>query len=405
MSRRRPFILITLLILTVGIALAVWQVPRLEAVQAFWADRQHDRVLADYTDKTVIATLEALVESIERLDGAAERLAADPSQAHLDTAAAAWRPARRLWQETLAFQYGPAAHYNFDKQLAAWPVDRVRVDHTLAGMAAGRLELDPARLRDRRATQRGLLTAEYLLFRDGAPRALTGMGDAERRYLAAVTGALRLEGSAFLAQWAGTANLAPERAAALEEAGFESHTAYGDELRNPGAPDSRYASASVSLQDILGDTLAATEQGLCPRIAETLDTTDRWGSQTRLSRHGLADLQGTLQGVANSYLGGRPGDRGRSIAELMASYNAVVDRRIKIALGQVAHRLEALAGPDGVADAEPNGLPARRAVAACETLRERIGVATLIVTMHPRAKPWMAYGVEEAEPLRPGGMK
>jgi len=392
--------LVILLVVTLAAGGLTLAVQRGDGLKQHLSDRKHARVLADYTDKTVVATLERLVAAIEALDAAALRLAAEPSDAALASMATAWRAARALWKETAAFQYGPAAHYNFDKQLSAWPLDRVLVDHLLDEMEAGRLDVDARGLRERRhATQRGLPAAEYVLFRDGQVRNARDLRPAELRFLTAVTGSLRLEATDFLATWVGTANLSKERARVLAAAGFEARTAYGEEIRNPGAPGSRYASASVSLQDILGDMVAAAEE-LCPAIEEVQGSGDPAASDTWFSHNGPADLKSTLQSVENAYLGGRAGDRGRSVSDLMAGYDEVLDRRVRIALGHTAHQIDAVGDPYG-APREDHELAVRRAVAACGQLAERLGTAALIVTMHPSTRPWSAYGVHEAAPLLP----
>ncbi|AGA89502.1 Imelysin [Thioflavicoccus mobilis 8321] len=359
-------------------------------IDDFLMQRSVDRALVDYVDKNVVATLSRLVDELQALEAAAHRLHAEPTDANLAAAASAWRAARATWQLTTPFEFGPAAQYNFDKQLGAWPLDRPLVEYTLTEMAAGRLTLDATYLRERvYSTRRGFLAAEYLLFRDGRPRPARDLRPAELDYLAVTTEVMRLEGTDFLAAWIGTDALSPAQAEALAAAGFAPRTAYADEFTRPGHYASRYPSASAPLQEIMQDAITVAEE-LCPAIDEVLDSDDPHAGETWYSHNGLADLQGILQGLENAYLGGLAGTRGRSVSDLVARLDGVLDRRIRIALADTAYRIAA-AGESG--PAAPRALEVRRAVSACEKLAARITVAVPLVTMHPSALPWAIYGV------------
>ncbi len=354
-----------------------------------------DKALQDYADKTVIATLQRLVEDLEALEAAVRRLHAEPTDANVEAAASAWRTARGTWQLTNAFGFGPAAHYNFDKQLATWPLDRPLVEHTLKEMQAGRLELDARRLRERMySTRRGLLAAEYLLFRNGGPRPVLDFRAAELDYLVFTTEVLRLEATDFLAAWVGTDNLPAGWSEALATAGFEPRPSYAAEFTEPGHYTSRYPSAAVALQEIMGDAVTVAEE-LCPAIEEVLAMADPRAGETWDSHNGFADLLATLQGLENAYLGGLEGSRGRSMSDLLAASDEVLDRRIQIALADTAYRINAAGDPFAEKSSGDRELAARIAVAACEKLFTRIDLALPLITMHPATLPWAAYGVLE----------
>lgn len=364
------------------------------SIEAYLFERKVAQVLADYADRTVVATLSRLIGEIETLDAAVQRLRAEPGDRNLEAAASAWRTARATWQLTDAFGFGPAAHYNFDKQLGTWPLDRPLVDHTLQEMTAGRLKLDARELRERLySTRRGFLAAEYLLFRDGRPRSSGDVRAAELDYLATVTEVMRLEASDFLAAWIGTDALPARQAQALAAAGFAPRRAYAAEFKRPGDYLSRYPSASVPLQEIMQDAFTVAEE-LCPAVGEVLDSDDPQAGETWYSRNGLADLQGQLRGLENAYLGGLDGARGHSVSELVAALDGVLDRRIRIALADTAYRLGAV-GELAATPSPERTLAVRRAAAACEKLAVRLDLATPLVTMHPSTRPWAIYGVWE----------
>ena len=138
-------------------------------------------------------------------------------------AATAWHRAMALFNNAWVFNYGPAAMYNFDKQLATWPFDKYLVDYALNEMAAGRLKVDSTYLRtNKHASMRGLHTVQYLLFRNGTERAAQDISKQETQYLCAVCRALVEEGIDFEASWKGTANLSQEKQDILKKSRYES---------------------------------------------------------------------------------------------------------------------------------------------------------------------------------------
>lgn len=389
---KRPIIRMAgLVVITTLIGFGAVALPRNEKVKQFFVDKNLKQVLADYTNNTVLKTLNLVVHDIKELHTVVVRLQTDPTDKNLNDAAAAWRVARAQWKMTDAFMYGPASFYNYDKQLSAWPLDRPMVDHTVGEIAAGKLQLDEHYLRNSlNASQRGFLAAEYLLFREGQPRKAEDISPAELTYLVATTHAMVLESMDFEASWLGSDKLPAQKAAALRAAGIKSRTSYAHEFKNPGKPGSRYLSASVPLQEIFQDSLGIIEE-LCPAIEEVLGSDDPRDSDTWYSHNGLADIQNGLQGVENSYLGGVEGTRGHGVSELLAIQNDVLDRRVKIAFADTAYRIEALRASFGE-DHEGKELAVKIAVAACHKLATRLSFASPLVSMDPGTRPWALYG-------------
>ncbi len=374
------------------VGLASVALVRNESVTRFLVERKLDQVLEDYADKVVLKTIARAVQDFRLLEQAAVRLRAEPTDGNAAAAAEAWRTARAQWKKTATFMFGPAAHYNFDKQLDTFPLDRPLVDHLLGEMAAGRVAVDERYLREELlSTQRGLPAAEYLLFRDGKPRRAKDMTPAELEYLVAATRAMTLESMDFEASWAGSSRMPADKAALLKAAGMRTRSSYADEFKHPGAPGSRYLSHSVALQEIFQESVAVTED-LGDAIAGELDSANPRGGRTWYSRNGRADLLNILKSVENAYLGGAEGDRGHSVSELLASRDEVLDRRIRIALADTAFRITEAAGPHG-GNGEERELLVRRAESACHKLTARLSVAALLVAMDPSTRPFAPYGV------------
>jgi putative iron-regulated protein len=388
---KRAVRLAILAVATALVGIGAIMLARNPAAKQYLADRTFHRVLADYTENTVLKTIGLAVADIRALDAAVKRLQADPTDENMVKAADAWRIARARWKQTAVFEFGPSAYYNFDKQLSAWPLDRPLVDHRLSEIAAGRLQMDESCLRERiNASQRGFLAAEYLLFRNGRSRRATEVSSAELSYLAAVTEAMVVESIDYEAAWAGTANLSADKAAILEQAGLKSRTSFAAEFKHPGRPGSRYASVSIPLQEIFQDSIAVVEE-MCPAIGEVFLSGEPRDSETWYSYNASADFLNLLQGVENAYLGGVESARGHSVSELVAAQSEALDRRIRIALADTAYRISALGDPYDK-DREGRELAVRIAESACGKLLSRLTAAQPLVCMDPSTRPWAAYG-------------
>jgi putative iron-regulated protein len=395
---KRPLLRLTgLLAVTALVGCAVLVLPRIAAVKRFLAARTVHQVLADYAENNALKTIGRVVEDVTALNAAALRLKAEPSDANLAAAATAWRAARVPWKMGTAFMFGPAAYYNFDKQLSAWPPDRILIDHALSEVAAGRLQVDSRWLREgQTSTLRGFYAAEYLLFRNGQPRKAKELSPAELGYLAAVTQAMVEESIDYEASWRGSDNLAPAKAAVLKKAGLKVRSSFAAEFGSAGKPESRFSSAAVPLQEIFQD-LGGVIEGVCPAIAE-LGKSPYPGDEYKESRNAYADLQAELQGAENAYLGGIKGSRGRAVSELVAAKDKVLDSRVQIAFAHTAQRLAAVGDPYG-APREGRALAVRIAEAECRKLAGRLNAATPLVTMDPDVGPWAAYGVKYKESI------
>lgn len=140
-------------------------------------DSRHDGALQgivdQYVDGIVLPTYASLLQRNSDLRTAVEALAASPSNAAFEAAAAAWLAAREPWEKSEAFLFGPVDALGLDPNMDSWPLDQdAIVNHLKYGNASdlnwgegdddGKIE----------AVQniRGFHTLEFLLFKDGKPR-------------------------------------------------------------------------------------------------------------------------------------------------------------------------------------------------------------------------------------------
>ncbi|WP_334319168.1 hypothetical protein OH491_02440 [Termitidicoccus mucosus] len=341
-------------------------------------------------DNTVLKTLDLLVANIEALHVAAKKLQANPSAGNLDAAARAWHAAHGTWMTAVAYLYGPAAQHDYHKRIATWPFDKVLVEHALDLMEAGQLAVDSRYLREEEMSGlRGLYTIMYFLFRDGRPREAAGIRSVELSYLTAVTQALLEDSIDFEASWRGLEKLPPARTAVLQAAGIQNRSAYAEEFKHPGTPTSRYASISMPLQEVFQEITGVLED-IVPLIGELRETAEPGAPAYWDSLDPCADLLNQLRSVENAYLGGVNGSRGRSVSELVAGHDKVLDRLIKISLAHTAYRIGAIRDLHGESSGKRE-LAVRVAEGELEKLTARVAMAIPLVVLDPAVRPYAAY--------------
>lgn len=389
--RWRSLARLALLVVLGGLICGGILLSRSPAVQTFLAQRKIDGVISDYADKVVLHTQSLIVARLEEFSRAASALRAQPSDHAMAAATAAWLKAREQWHPAKAFAFGPNAFYDFDKRIASWPIDRPMIEHSLSRMAAGELQLDSGFLRRKiNSTQRGFYAAEYLLFREGKPRRAADLRPAELLYLDAVAKAMLEEALDFQASWVGSANMPRDAAARLRAADLPDRPSYAEEFTHPGdRKRSRYFSRSVVLQEMFQENLSVLED-TCPVIEEWLGSGDPKDSESQDSRNAVADIINLLQGVENAYLGGVTGSRDRAMADLVAAKDAVMDRRIRIALADARYRVAAIGNPYGEPAADRE-LKLKIATASCWKLASKLSTVIPQICLDPAAEPWAAY--------------
>ena len=361
-----------------------------DSVSNYLFKRKAFQVVESYTENTVLKTLASLTDHIGQLHQAAGKLAAAPNADNLNTAILSWKNVQADFNKSQIFMFGPAAHYDFHKQLAIWPTDKVLVDHALVEMQAGKMVIDAKSLREKTASMRGLNAVKYFLFENGRPRDVTKLTPHELQYITAVTEVMLWEGLDFEAAWIGTDRLPADKRAILDKAGIKKRAAYAEEFKNPGEPSSRYASVSVPLQELIQESSTVIDD-MMPQI-EGL-TADDEGKRHNYwqTLDPYADLLDKLQGVENSYLGGVRGSRGPSFSQLVAEKDQVLDERIKAAFAHVEQRLEVARrlqnGPR-----EQHELAVKIVAAECKKLSAQLMTATPLVAADPAVGPFAAYG-------------
>ena len=111
-------------------------------------------------DSVVLPSYSRLVNASQELNIALQKLVNNPSQVTFNNAKLSWRSARKTWEITEAWAYGPAETLGFDPNLDDWPVSI----NELASTLDSKSKLTSRTLQNLDTTSRGFHGIEYVLF-------------------------------------------------------------------------------------------------------------------------------------------------------------------------------------------------------------------------------------------------
>lgn len=143
-------------------------------------------IATQFVDAVVMPTYKSLVEKNNAMQSAVNAFQKNPSNANFEAACDAWMAARKPWESSEAFLFGPVAELGLDPNMDSWPLDAVGIANLLKSQKWSDMEWtgeyeepdedDPgnstAQAKAIEAAQalRGFHTLEYLLFKNGKPR-------------------------------------------------------------------------------------------------------------------------------------------------------------------------------------------------------------------------------------------
>lgn len=306
------------------------------------------------------------------MQGAIAKLLADPSQATLDAARAAWLSARPAYMltEPFLFYAGPVdAPGGPVKRLDSWPVNEAFLDYVEGDPQSGivndpSIELSRANIvrLDQAAAPSDVTTGwhaiEFLLWGQDLSAAgpgtrpwtdyVAGVGNNDRRreYLRIVTQLLVNDLSTLVAAWAPDMN--NYRASILA---MDQRNAIGRAFNGMAV-------------------LAGYELGL-RRISAGLFAPAGEYEQSRFSDNTLGDHVADLRGIRNVYFGKASGGEGLGFDTLVAALDPALNDRVIAAFEAAERSIAALDTPyDGILASPPGSAARAEAQAAVTALKD-----------------------------------
>ena len=184
-----------------------------------------------FVNQTVIPTYKGLADECAKMQDAIDAFAADKSDAKLKTVCDLWKTSRQYWEWSEAFLFGAASGYGIDPHIDTWPFDVTVFDNLMSKYHPATSEDDAAVIDQNVATGQNLTgfhALEYVIFRNGQPRAAADLTADEVYYCQAVAADLFLSACRLEAAWAGTENVSDAKAKVLEDNEMEPDDFFGE---------------------------------------------------------------------------------------------------------------------------------------------------------------------------------
>ena len=295
---------------------------------------------ADYVEHTVLPTYKDMADAAMQMRSLCHTMqehhsAGTLTTADVEAAGKAWKQARKSWELSEAFLFGPAANHNIDPHIDSWPLDKAAMDNLLAQIRNGNswsLENNGG------YGLIGFHAIEYMLFEltedENSSRVHSlNYTPEEMEYLVAVADDLCAQCVCLEACWAGTDGISAEKQAFLEEMDLDYGEQYGWEMMNAGQGGSRFKTYQEVAEEIIqgaidiADEVGNTKIGR-PHMGSTEE--DKNYIESPYSLNSIEDFVDNIISVRNAYTGARSGDA--SVSDYVRSKNAAADQAVRDAI-------------------------------------------------------------------------
>ena len=334
-------------------------------------------ILKNYTDNTVIKTYSLLADKSMELLELCEALQASKTNTNIQVAANKWVEARKYWEMSEAFLYGPAEYYALDPRIDSWPLDKDQLDQQLAkDMSA----VDAEYVRGHYGVNLiGFHALEYVLFEDGQAKDISKISDDELIYLVAVAGVLMEDCIRLEAAW--NQNISAKKLGILADAELEVLNNFGKEMINAGSAGSRFITPQQAVREIVVGCETIVDEVGNEKIADPYHSKNVLSVESWYSWNSLADFMDNIRSVENSYLGGIEGSRsGTSLSAYVLLKNPQLDANIKAAIADAIAKIKAIPAPFRNQLNNAGSAPAiEAAMDACNHLAEQLSLIDDII--------------------------
>lgn len=306
-----------------------------------------------YVLNTVLPTYEDMADAAIRMRDLCHTMqdkhaAGTLTQVDIKAAGDAWKQARKSWELSEAFLFGPAANHNIDPHIDSWPLDKAAMDNLLVQIRNGNawsLENNGG------YGLIGFHAVEYMLYElsaDGNSSLVhsTDYTPEELEYLVAVADDLCAQCVCLEACWAGLDNISAAKRQILEDAELDYGENYGWEMMNAASAGSRFKTYQEAAEEIIqgcidiADEVGNTKIGR-PHIGSSLE--DKNYIESPYSLNSIEDFADNIRSIRNAYLGAKPDDA--SLSDYVRAQNPAVDAAVRKAIGDAITAIELIPEP------------------------------------------------------------
>lgn len=251
----------------------------------------------------------------------------DATQDELEACRTTWKQARRVWEQSEAFLFGPVSTENIDPRIDTWPVNFTDLE---AQLSSGE-EFTEAYIDNLEDALKGFHPIEYLIFGEDGNKSANDLSDRDLEYLNGL--ALNLK------------TLTAELGSSWDSSNSGS---YYFTFQNAGTGSNVYTTQLLALEELVNAMAGICDEVANAKIDEVYQAQDPTLEESPFSQNSITDFTSNIKGVENVYLGKYTTD-GKGLEDLVRAYNLQLDGDIKLKISTAITALNNVTDPFGEA--------------------------------------------------------
>lgn len=297
-------------------------------------------VIQNVSYNVILKTYQDFAQKSQALKVATDVLIAQPTQRNLEKAQQAWRDARRSYEISEGFLFGPMDALGVDPMIDTWPLAL----GDLKKILASNYKLDLEFVRSLGSEVLGFHAIEYILFGEGVvtnTRDVQGISSREFDYLSAASTLLVEQVDLLIYAW--TTHLDPEDL---------NSPAYIDVISKPGPHNTTYSTEEAVLAElgngVVGILAEASEAKLPDATGKTPEEANARLEESPFSWNSLNDYTSNVDSIYNVYMGTYEGVGGVGLKALVEQKDAALAAAVELQILLCRQKIADIAGPNGI---------------------------------------------------------
>jgi len=252
---------------------------------------------------------------------------ANPTASGLTDLKNTWKDARKVWEQTESFLFGPVATDNIDPRIDTWPVNFNDLEVVLNNS----LSLNESYINSLDDALKGFHPIEYLLFGLNGSNQHTDFTARELEYLEALSQNLKTLTSNLSNGWSPAAS-----------------GSYYYSFINAGIGSTFYTSQKAAYEELVNAMAGICDEVANGKIYEPFIALNPDLEESPFSGNSIIDFTNNMKGVQNVYLGTNTVD-GKGLEDLVRKYNLSLDGVLKLKMNNAITALNNITDPFGTA--------------------------------------------------------
>ncbi len=279
--------------------------------------------LENIASDVILSTYEDLHDATEILAASLATLRINPTQENLDAARQAWRNARKPWEQSEGFLFGPVDQQGIDPAIDSWPVNETDLDAVLNSSES----LTKSYVDGLDGTLKGFHTIEYLIFGVDGLKEVTSFTTRQFEYLNACSESLAGSTLQLYHSWK------------PEEENFIQNL-----LKAGETGLSIYPSQKAGLEEIVNGLVVIADEVGNGKINDPFIQQNITLEESRFSANSKQDFADNIRSIQNVYLGTYGNQDGPGISAIVNSKDASLDQVVTTAIADAVAAIESIEG-------------------------------------------------------------